>query len=63
MKFMLALTLPIFAAAIWGIFAVPDDPSRSGNAPVIAPGLVRIVIELAFFRPFYGHYLQCSNRC
>lgn len=25
-KFILALAIPIIAAAIWGIFAVPDDP-------------------------------------
>ena len=49
LKFVLALTVPIIAAVIWGIFAVPNDSSRSGNAPVIVPGVVRLVIELAFF--------------
>jgi len=49
LKIIFALAIPIFFAAIWGIFAVPDDPSRSGNAPIIVPGLVRLVIELAFF--------------
>ncbi len=49
LKFMLAMAVPLIAAAIWGIFAVPNDPSRSGNAPVIVPGLVRLVLELAFF--------------
>ena len=49
MKYVLALAVPIIAAAIWGIFAVPNDPSRSGNSPVVVPGLVRLVIELAFF--------------
>ena len=34
---------------IWGTFAVPDDPSRSGNAPIPTPGAIRLVIELAFF--------------
>ena len=48
-KFVLALAAPIFAAVIWGIFAVPGDPSRSGNAPVIVPGLVRFILEIAFF--------------
>lgn len=49
LKFVLAMALPIIAAAIWGIFAVPNDPGRSGNAPVIVPGLVRLLLELAFF--------------
>ena len=33
----------------WGIFAVRDDPSRSGSAPVPVPGLIRLLLELAFF--------------
>ena len=49
LKFVLALAVPIIAAAIWGIFAVPDDPSRSGNAPIVVSGLVRFVLELVFF--------------
>lgn len=31
---------------LWGVFAVPDDPSRSGNAPIPVPGLVRLGLEL-----------------
>jgi len=34
----LALALPATAAALWGIFAVPGDPSRSGKAPVPVSG-------------------------
>lgn len=45
----LALGIPIIAAAIWGTFAVPNDPSRSGNAPIPVPGVVRLVLELTFF--------------
>jgi len=48
-KFVLAVAVPTIAAAIWGIFAVPNDPSRSGNAPIVVPGLVRLVLELSFF--------------
>ena len=40
LKFVFALAIPIFFAAIWGIFAVPDDPSRSGNAHIIVSGLI-----------------------
>jgi hypothetical protein len=32
---------------LWGVFAVPDDPSRSGNAPVPVSGLLRLGLELA----------------
>lgn len=49
LKYVLALGLPILVAAVWGTFAVPGDPSRSGKAPVRVPGLVRLLIELAFF--------------
>jgi len=48
-RFVLAFGIPILLAAIWGTFAVPKDPSRSGKAPVAVPGIIRLVIELAFF--------------
>jgi hypothetical protein len=48
-RFVLSFGLPISLAAIWGIFAVPNDPSRSGKAPIVVPGIVRLVIELAIF--------------
>ena len=48
-RFVLALGLPILAAVFWGTFAVPDDPSRSGKAPIPVPGLVRLLFELGFF--------------
>ena len=49
MRFVLALGIPILAAVLWGTFAVPDDPSRSGKAPVRVPGIVRLLLELGFF--------------
>jgi len=48
-KFILALGVPIIAATIWGVFAVLDDPGRSGNAPIIVPGVIRLILELTFF--------------
>jgi hypothetical protein len=45
----LAIGLPLLAAVLWGTFAVPNDPSRSGKAPVPVPGIVRLILELAFF--------------
>jgi hypothetical protein len=33
--------------ALWGAFAVPHDPSRSGGAPFPVSGLIRLLLELA----------------
>jgi hypothetical protein len=49
LQYILAFGLPIIMATIWGTFAVPNDPSRSGNAPIVVPGIIRLVVELAFF--------------
>jgi hypothetical protein len=48
-RYIWMLTLPIIAAALWGIFRVPGDPSSSGEAPVRIPGWLRLVLELAIF--------------
>ena len=48
-RFVLALGIPLIAAIVWGTFAVPNDPSRSGAAPVAVPGILRLVIEAAIF--------------
>lgn len=39
------IALPVLAAALWGVFNVPGDPSRSGAAPVPVPGIVRLAVE------------------
>ena len=49
LRFALAIGIPIVFAAIWGTFAVPNDPSRSGNAPIAIPGFVRLALELGIF--------------
>jgi hypothetical protein len=49
LRFLLALSIPIIAAIVWGTFAVPNDPSRSGAAPIAVPGILRLAIELAYF--------------
>jgi hypothetical protein len=43
---ILALTVPLGAAVLWGTFRVPDDP---GRAPVAIPGPARLLLEAAFF--------------
>ncbi len=45
----LAIGLPLVAAVLWGVFAVPGDPSRSGDTVVATPGWLRLVLELAIF--------------
>ena len=47
--YAMAVGIPTAAAAIWGIFNVPNDPSRSGSAPVVVPGVIRLIIELTIF--------------
>ena len=49
LRFVLAVGIPVVLAAVWGTFAVPDDPSRSGNAPIVTPGAIRLMIELGIF--------------
>jgi len=46
MRFVLAIGIPLIAAAIWGIFRVPNDP---GAAPVAIPGVMRLMYEVVFF--------------
>lgn len=48
-RYALAPAAPLAAMAIWGLFNVPGDPSRSGSAPVPVPGWLRLLIELAVF--------------
>ena len=48
-RFAWAIGLPLLWAVLWGIFNVPNDPSRSGKAPVRVPGYLRLLLELAFF--------------
>ena len=46
-RYPLAVSIPALCAILWGTFAVPDDPSRSGKAPVAVPGYLRLILELA----------------
>lgn len=48
-RFIWSIGLIGLAAVVWGTFAVPDDPSRSGNAPVPVPGFLRLIIEIVIF--------------
>jgi len=48
-KWGLTVVLPLLFMALWGTFAVPDDPSRGGGAPIPVPGAVRLGLELVLF--------------
>ena len=45
-RWVAVVAVPVAAAAIWGLFNVLDDPSRSGAAPVEVNGPVRLAIEV-----------------
>jgi len=45
-QWIAVIAVPVGAMAVWGIFNVLNDPSRSGKAPVEVPGWVRLAIEL-----------------
>ena len=49
LRFVLAALIPVAAAVLWTTFAVPDDPSRSGAAPIAVQGFLRLAIEVTVF--------------
>ena len=48
-RILLAILLPLGFALLWGVFAVKDDPSRSGKTVVQTPGILRLILELGLF--------------
>ena len=48
-RYFLLVGLPILLAVAWGVFAVPDDPSRLGKTVVKTAGWVRLILELGIF--------------
>ena len=48
-RYIWAIVLPLAFACLWGIFNVPNDPSRSGKAPIAVAGFVRLMLELFLF--------------
>jgi len=45
-RYIGVLGLPATAAALWGIFRIPNDPKP---APVAIPGILRLLLELGLF--------------
>ena len=48
-RWPVAIVMPVAAALAWAVFAVPEDPSRSGKAPVPVRGMARLALEFAVF--------------
>jgi hypothetical protein len=48
-RYILVFAIPLIVAALWGTFAVPNDPSRSGEATVVISGWMRLLLELSVF--------------
>lgn len=48
-RFLPAVILPLVFATLWAIFAVNEDPSRSGKTVIPTPGVIRLILELTFF--------------
>lgn len=49
LRWVASVGLPLGFMLLWGVFAVPEDPSRGGTPVVVVPGAVRLVLELALF--------------
>ncbi|PEB47565.1 hypothetical protein CON65_11175 [Bacillus pseudomycoides] len=61
-KIILSFSLPIVVMVTWGTFAVPNDPSRNGKAPVAVNGISRLIIEcVIFFAGFLALFFSCSK--
>lgn len=45
-RYLLAILMPVIAATLWGVFRIPNDPKP---APVVTPGLIRLLLEWALF--------------
>ncbi|MFJ2235000.1 YrdB family protein [Streptomyces sp. NPDC087859] len=48
-RWLLVVALPVAVGWAWGSFAVPDDPSRSGESDIHTPGPIRLLLELTVF--------------
>ena len=46
LRILLTLVVPLLAATAWTVFRVPGHP---GEAPVAVRGIVRLLLEAAFF--------------
>ena len=60
---ILMILLPVIIAVCWGVFAVPNDPSRSGNTVIVTSGIIRFIFEIVVFGgAFYALYKSGLNK-
>lgn len=45
-RWIVVVAVPLTAIVAWTVFNVPGDPSRSGAAPIVVAGWVRLTLEL-----------------
>ncbi len=62
LKFLLVITLPLLIAIVWGTFAVPDDPSRSGAAPIPISGIRTNGRPMIIRWPLRRRALHCTDK-
>ena len=60
-RWIAVVAAPLVAAVVWGVFNVPGDPSRSGNAPVPVPGALRLILEWAILLGGAGAFYAAGN--
>ena len=48
-RWILTAIALLAAISLWGVFATPDDPSRSGRTVVPTPGPARLLLEFGLF--------------
>jgi len=46
---VLAILMVVLCGTLWGVFAVKDDPSRSGKTVIPTSGPIRLALELILF--------------
>ncbi len=61
-QWVAAIAVPLLTAVAWATFNVPGDPSRSGAAPVVVPGGVRLGLELAVLAAGSAGFLTSGYR-
>jgi hypothetical protein len=61
MSYVWMLALPLVAAALWGTFSVPGDPSRGKHGPVRVSGAARLALEAIFFGAAVAACYAASN--
>jgi hypothetical protein len=49
LRYVFVVVVPLIVAVLWGVFATPDDASRSGETVIATPGPLRLLLELAVF--------------